>query len=104
MSPSSATPKLALLARLEAKPGKESALAEVLTSALSLAEAEPRTLHWFAFRLGPSSFAIFDTFPDEAGRKAHLEGRIAATLLQRADELLSKPPEITPADLLAVKP
>lgn len=103
MSTSSAAPKFAILARLEAKPGKESIVAEFLASALPLAQAEPKTIHWFAVRLGPSSFAIFDTFPDEAGRKAHLEGRIAAALMQRADELLAKPPEIISADLLATK-
>lgn len=103
MSAPSTTAKVAILARLEAKPGKESIVAEFLASALPLAQAEPSTIHWFAVRLGPSSFAIFDTFPDEAGRKAHLEGRIAAALMQRADELLAKPPEIISADLLATK-
>ena len=78
-------------------------MAEFLASALPLAQAESQTIHWFAARLGPTSFAIFDTFPGEAGRKAHLEGRIAAALMQRADELLAKPPEIISADLLATK-
>jgi len=103
MSSSSTAPKVAILARLEAKPGKENIVAEFLASALPLAQAEPRTIHWFAVRLGPSSFAIFDTFPDEAGRQAHLEGRIAAALMQRADELLARPPEIISAELLATK-
>jgi len=99
----SSIPKVAILARLEAKPGKEGVVAEFLASALPLAQAEPQTIHWFAVRLGPTSFAIFDTFPDEAGRTAHLEGRIAAALMQRADELLAKPPELIKADLLATK-
>ncbi len=93
----------ALLVRLKAKPGKEDEVAAFLASALSLAENEPGTVTWYALRLGPSSFGIFDTFADDAGRQAHLNGPIAAALMGKADELLAKPPKIRQVDLLAAK-
>lgn len=92
-----------LLARLEAKPGKEAAVAELLTGALALANAEPATTVWFALQLGPRTFGIFDAFPDEAGREAHLAGPIAAALMAKAPELLSQPPVIERANVLAAK-
>ena len=95
--------KFGILALLEAKPGKENAVAELLMTAQTLARQEPATAAWYAFRAGPRSFGIFDTFADEAGRKAHLDGRIAAALVGRSDELLAKAPEIQKLDLLAVK-
>jgi quinol monooxygenase YgiN len=94
---------VALLVRLEAKPGKESAVAEFLTSALPLAEQESTTPVWFALRLGPSTFGIFDAFADDSGRQAHLTGPIAAALMANASALLSKAPQIEQVDLLAVK-
>ena len=93
--------KTALFVRLEAKPGKEEDVASFLKSGLPLAEQEPATLAWFAIRLGPSTFAIFDAFPDEAGRQAHLNGQIAAALMAKAGELLAEPPSIEKADVLA---
>jgi len=95
--------KLALLVRLEAKPGKEEEVAEFLRSALPLAQGEPGTISWFAFRIGSSTFGIFDTFNDEAGRQAHLSGQIAAALMAKAPELLAKPPVIESLNLLAGK-
>ena len=95
--------RCALLARLEAKPGKEDQLEQFLRSALPLAEAEPATRTWFALRFGPSSFGIYDTFDTEPGRQAHLDGPIAAALLERADELLARPPQIDRVELLASK-
>ena len=95
--------KLALLVRLEAKPGKETAVANFLESALPLANAEATTPVWFALRMGPSTFGIFDAFSTEPDRKAHLAGPIAAALMANADELLAKPPQIEQVDLLAVK-
>lgn len=95
--------KVALLVRLEAKPGKETAVAKFLEGALSLANLESTTPIWFALRLGPSTFGIFDAFADEAGRNAHLAGPIAAALMANAAELLAKSPEIEQVDLLAVK-
>ncbi len=94
---------VALLVRLEAKPGKEADVEKFLTSALPLAQQEPATTTWFAIRLGPSTFGIFDTFPDEAGRQAHLSGPIAAALMANASELLSQPPSIEKVDVLAAK-
>jgi quinol monooxygenase YgiN len=92
-----------VLARLEAKPGKEEEVASFLEGALPLAQREEATTAWFATRLGPSTFGIFDVFPDEAGRTTHLEGPIASALMQRADELLSEPPTIEKVDILASK-
>jgi quinol monooxygenase YgiN len=95
--------KLALLVRLEARPGKETAVAQYLESALQLANQEGATPVWFALRLGPSTFGIFDAFRDDAGRKAHLAGPIAASLMANAASLLAKAPQIEQVDLLAVK-
>jgi quinol monooxygenase YgiN len=95
--------KLALLARLEAKPGKEGEVEALLKSALALAAQEPATAHWFALKIGASTFGVFDTFADEAGRTAHLEGRIAAALMAKAPELLATPPVIEKVELLAAK-
>jgi quinol monooxygenase YgiN len=92
-----------VLARLEAKPGKEEEVASFLAGALPLAEQEEKTTAWFATRLGPSTFGIFDVFPDESGREVHLLGPIATALMQRADELLSEPPTIQKIDILASK-
>ena len=92
---------LALLARLEAKPGKEDEVAEFLRDALPLAEQEQETNTWFALRIGPSTFGIFDTFADEAGRQAHLDGAIASALMASADELLAEEPTIEKVEILA---
>ena len=92
-----------LWVRLEAKRGQEMAVENFLRGGLALAQAEPATTAWFAVRLGPSTFAIFDAFPDEAGRQAHLTGRIAEALMARASELLSVPPAIEKVDVLASK-
>ncbi len=95
--------KYAILARVEAKSGKEEAVENFLKSALALAQDEEQTISWYALKIGPSTFGIFDTFNDEGGREAHLAGKIAAALMEHADELLSKPPVIEKVDLLAVK-
>ena len=90
-----------LWVRLEAKPGREADLEALLRSAAPLAEAEPATLVWFAVRLGPATFGIFDGFADEIGREAHLAGPIAAALGEHASTLLAAPPVIERIDLLA---
>lgn len=95
--------RVALLVRLEAKPEKATEVAQFLQSALPLANAEATTPVWFALRIGPTTFAIFDAFSDDAGRTAHLQGAIAAALRSRADELLSVPPTLEKLDVLAVK-
>jgi len=95
--------KLALLAWLEAKPGKEQEVADFLKSALPLAQGEPATVSWFAWRIDESVFGIFDTFETEEGRDAHLNGPIAAALMANADRLLAKPPVIEKLDILAAK-
>lgn len=94
---------VALFVRLEAKPGKESEVAAFLKSGLPLVEGEPATIAWFGIQLGPSTFGIFDAFPDDAGRTAHLTGQVAAALMAKAPELLAEPPSIEKCDVLAAK-
>ena len=94
---------VALYVTLEAKPGKEEAVAEFLRQGKALVEAEPAAIAWFGVRLGPSTFAIFDAFPDEAGRQAHLAGKVAAALMAKAGDLLAQAPGIHKADVLASK-
>ena len=95
--------KVGLLVRVQAKPGKEAVVANFLEGALTMANQEAATPVWFALRLGPSTFGIFDAFADEAGRSAHLAGPIAAALMANADELLAQPPQIDKVDVLAAK-
>ena len=92
-----------LLVRLAARPGKAADVASFLEGGLSVVEEEPATIAWFAIRLGPSQFGIFDAFPDDAGRQAHLAGRVAAALMAQASELLAQPPAIEPVDVIAAK-
>lgn len=94
--------RLAILAILEAKPGKEQAVEEFLKSALSLVQSETATVAWYALRLGPSTFGIFDTFADQGGREAHLSGAVATALLARAEDLLASAPAIQQGEILAV--
>jgi quinol monooxygenase YgiN len=94
---------VALLVRLAAKPGKELELEQFLRSALSLVENEPGTTAWFALRFGPVSFGIFDAFPHDTARQAHLAGGVAAALMARAADLLAAPPAIEYVDTLASK-
>ena len=95
--------RLALLARVEAKAGKEAEVENFLRSALSIVEEEPATVEWFAIKMGPSTFGIFDIFEDEAGRQAHLNGRVAAALMANAGTLLSKAPVIEKCEILEAK-
>lgn len=95
--------KVGLLVRLEAKPGKEAEVESFLRSGLPIVEDEPGTTAWFAIRMGPSSFGIFDVFPDEAGRRAHLSGRVAAALMERASDMLAEAPVIEQLEVLAAK-
>jgi quinol monooxygenase YgiN len=94
-------PKLGVLALLEAKPGKEAELAAFLEQGRALAAAEPGTLTWYAFRVNESTFGIFDTFENEDGRQAHLNGEIPKALGQVAADLLAKDPDIRPVDVIA---
>lgn len=95
--------KLALFVPLEARPGQEEALAAFLKQGEAMSRQEPETVTWHAVRFGPSSFAIFDTFDDEAGRQAHLTGDIAKALMANADALLASPPEIRQAEIVGQK-
>jgi quinol monooxygenase YgiN len=94
---------VALLVRLEAKPGKEAEVEQFLRGGLAIVNDEPATTAWFAIRIGPSTFGIFDAFPDDAGRQAHLSGRVAAALMAKAPDLLAQPPAIEKIDVLAAK-
>ena len=95
--------KFAVWAQLEAKPGKEAEVEEFLKSAQPLAEQESGTTTWYALKIGPSKYGIFDTFVDEEGRNAHLNGEIAKALFAKAEELFARPPEIDRPEILAVK-
>jgi quinol monooxygenase YgiN len=92
-----------IIATLKAKPGKEDEVAEFLRSALPLAQDEQDTTAWFALKIDEGTFGIFDVFPSDDGRQAHLGGPIAAALMAKADDLLSEPPDIKPIDILAAK-
>jgi quinol monooxygenase YgiN len=96
-------PTVALFARLEAKPGKESEVARFLEAGLAMANQETTTPIWFALRLGPTTFGVFDAFTNESGRQAHLNGPIAKALMAQATELFSKPPAIEPIEVLGAK-
>lgn len=95
--------KLALFARLEAKPGKEAEVAAFLEAGLAMARAEATTPIWFALRLSPTTFGVFDAFHDEAGRQQHLSGPIAQALMAKAPELFARAPQIDPVEVLGLK-
>jgi len=94
---------LSIWAQLEAKPGKEKEVEDFLKSAQPLAEAEAGTITWYAVKMGPGKYGIFDTFADENGRNAHLNGEIAKALFAKAKDLFSKPPDIAKPEILASK-
>jgi quinol monooxygenase YgiN len=95
--------RVGILATLKAKPGKEGEVEQFLKGALPLANQEVPTTVWFALRLGPATFGIFDAFADNTGRDAHLSGPIAAALMSKWKDLLSEPPKIEKIDVLAAK-
>jgi len=92
-----------LLVMLQAKPGQERALGELLTAALPMAQDEPDTVAWFAYQIDASTYGVVDFFADDSGRQAHLQGQIPAALMAKTDELLASPPQIVPIDTLGVK-
>lgn len=92
-----------LLVTLEAKPGREADVQRFLEGGLALVNEEPETTAWFAIRMGPTTFGIFDVFPSDAGRQAHLQGRVAEALMAQAADLFASPPDIQPIDVLAAK-
>jgi quinol monooxygenase YgiN len=94
---------VALFVQLEAKAGKEMEVSQFLQAGLAMVQQEPETTAWFALQTGPSTFAIFDAFPDERGRQAHLTGRLAAELMARASDLFAKPPVIEKMTVLRNK-
>jgi quinol monooxygenase YgiN len=95
--------KLGLYVRLDAKPGKENEVEAFLKQGGTMVLDEPQTTAWFAIRMGPSTFGIFDVFEDESGRDAHLNGKIAAALMAKASDLLAQPPKIEKIDIIASK-
>jgi quinol monooxygenase YgiN len=95
--------KVALFVKLEAKPGKEEEVESFLKGGLPIVMQEPATISWYAIKMGPSTFGIFDTFTDDTGRQAHLTGRVAASLMAQAPNLLAQAPSIEKIDILAAK-
>jgi quinol monooxygenase YgiN len=95
--------KVGLYVRLETKPGKEDEVEQFLKGGLSIVQGEPDTTAWFAIRMGPTTFGIFDVFPDESGRQAHLSGKVAAALMEKSSELFTNPPSIEKIDVIASK-
>jgi quinol monooxygenase YgiN len=92
-----------LLVHLEAKPGKEAEVEQFLKSGLAVVQGEPATITWYPIRISATTFGIFDTFPDNAGRDAHLNGKLAAALMAKAADLFSKPPQIEKVEILSAK-
>jgi quinol monooxygenase YgiN len=97
------SPTLGVLALLEAKPGKGDDLGKFLKGGRDLAAAEQGTVTWYAFKITDTTYGIFDTFDQDEGRQAHLNGQIPAALGQVADELLAAAPNIRTVDVIAVK-
>src|ERR1700680_5258634 len=95
--------KCGLFVRLEAKPGKEQAVADFLTAGLEMTNREATTPIWFALKLSPTTFGVFDAFASEEDREAHLNGSMANALMARADEMLASPPPLGPMDVLAIQ-
>ncbi|HET6589697.1 MAG: putative quinol monooxygenase [Candidatus Nitrosocosmicus sp.] len=95
--------KVGLYVQLEAKAGKEDEVEQFLKSGLSIVQGEPNTVAWFAIRLGPTTFGIFDAFPDENGRQQHLSGQVAAALMEKSAELFGSSPIIKKVDVIASK-
>ncbi|MGW5307482.1 putative quinol monooxygenase [Streptomyces griseoluteus] len=95
--------KVGLYVYVEAKPGKEEEVADFLREGLGLVREEPDTVAWFAVRLSSTGFAIFDVFPTDSARQAHLNGRLGSALMDRAGELFSQPPSVERLDVLAHK-
>jgi quinol monooxygenase YgiN len=95
--------QVALWVHMQAKEGKEAEVEEFLNQGQGLVEQEPDTTAWFAVKLGGSAYGIFDAFPSDEGRQAHLNGKVAEALMARADELLAEPPKIEQIDVLADK-
>src|SRR5215472_8090501 len=95
--------KLSLFVRLEAKPGKEKDVEAFLLQGLQPAKQETTTPLWFALKLGPTTFGVFDSFHDEAGRQNHLNGPIRKALMAQASTLLAAPPVIEHIEVLGAK-
>jgi quinol monooxygenase YgiN len=95
--------KCGLFVRLEAKPGKEKAVADFLAAGLELTNREATTPIWFALKLSPTTFGVFDAFATEEHRQAHLAGNMAKALMSRVDEMLVRPPSVEPLEILAMK-
>jgi quinol monooxygenase YgiN len=95
--------KLALYVRLKPKAGKEADIEAFLKQGAAMAKDEPGTVAWYAIKEDDNAYSVFDTFDDEAGRDAHLNGAIAKALMAKADELFSEPPQISKITLLAEK-
>lgn len=94
---------VAIVAKMVAKPETATEVGSFLAGAVDLANQEAGTIVWFALRTDETTFWIIDAFPTQAERQAHLDGPIAAALMENADRLLASPPELMPAEVLASK-
>ncbi|MBS0289779.1 MAG: antibiotic biosynthesis monooxygenase [Proteobacteria bacterium] len=95
--------KVGLLVRLEAKPGKEQEVEEFIQAGLALVEEEPKTVNWYGIKIGATTYGIFDTFNDDSGKEAHLTGKVAKALFEKAPDLFKEPPHVEAVDILAAK-
>jgi quinol monooxygenase YgiN len=95
--------KLALYVRLIPKAGKEAEVEAFLKQGAAMAKDEPGTKTWYGLKEDDNVYSVFDTFDDEAGREAHLNGAIAKALMAKADELFAEPPHISKISIVANK-
>lgn len=95
--------KKGIFVKLVVKAGKEAAVEAFLNSGLALVNDEPLTVTWYAVKFSENTFGIFDTFDGEAGRDAHLTGKVAEALMANAADLLAEMPNIEKIDIIAVK-
>jgi len=93
--------KLGLLVTLRAKEGKELELSNFLNEAVNLARREEKTITWYSFRINHSTFGVFDTFENESGREAHLQGSIASGIMKLAADLLLEAPKIEKVEIIS---
>ena len=95
--------KQAIWVMLKAKPGKEADVEAFLKQGAVMSHDEPQTVTWYGVKMGPGMYGVFDTFDDEAGREAHINGEIAKALMANAAELFSNELKIEKMEILGSK-
>jgi hypothetical protein len=83
--------------------GHEDDVAEFLRGARACVEEEPGALAWFALRFEDGRVGIFDVFPDNRARLAHLTGRVPRELAKHALAFLGSLRDMERNDVLAAK-